>query len=167
MRSDRTRNSYSTSSCRSSCQRRATGKPIARFRAKIWKTSRRPEVIRIVLRSRFQFGRSWTILLWSSITEWSEESIFMPRIDVTSRWKGKLRKRVDRKRCTIRPCLGDKFARNTEDTALKLKFHLYSKIKPLLGLRLWTELKSTSERQCRSKKKKELRWNPLKRRDQH
>ena len=24
---------------------------------------------------------------------------------------------MDRKRCTIRPCLGDKFARNTEDTA--------------------------------------------------
>ena len=29
-----------------------------------------------------------------------------------------------------------KCARHTEDTALKLKFHLYSKIKPLLGLEL-------------------------------
>ena len=47
-----------------------------------------------------------------------------------------------------------------------LKFHLYSKIKPLLGLELWTVLKSTSERQFRSKKKKELRGNPLHRRDQ-
>ena len=41
--------------------------------------------------------------------------------------------RVDRKRCTIRPYLGHKkFAEQTEDTALKFKFHLYSKIKPLL-----------------------------------
>ena len=29
-----------------------------------------------------------------------------------------------------------KFARHTEDTALKLKYHLYSKIKPRLGLEL-------------------------------
>ena len=47
--------------------------------------------------------------------------------------------------------------KHTEDTALKLKFHLYSKIKPLLGLELWTGLRSALERQCRSKKKKELR----------
>ena len=59
-----------------------------------------------------------------------------------------------------------KFAKHTEDTALKL-FHLYSKTEPLLGLELWTVLKSVSERQCRSKKKKELRGNPLQRRDQY
>ena len=53
-------------------------------------------------------GRSWTILLCSSVTEWSEESIFFQRIHVTSKGKGNLRKRVDRKRCTIRPCLGHK-----------------------------------------------------------
>ena len=29
-----------------------------------------------------------------------------------------------------------RFAKPLEDTALKLKFHLYSKIKPLLGLEL-------------------------------
>ena len=81
--------------------------------------------------------------------------------------KGKLCNRVDRKRCTIRPCLGHKFARHTEDTALKLKFHLYSKIKPPLGLESWTVLKSTSERQCRSKRKKELRGNPLQGRVQY
>ena len=76
--------------------------------------------------------------------------------------------RVDRKRCTIRPCLGHKSLQNTRKIhGLKLKFHLYSKIKQLLGLELWTRLKSTSERQCRSKKKKELRGNPLQRRDQY
>ena len=31
-----------------------------------------PEVVHIVLRSKFEFGRSWTILLCSSVTEWSE-----------------------------------------------------------------------------------------------
>ena len=68
------------------------------------KTTRRPEAIQIV---------SWTIILCFSVTEWSEESIFMPRIHITSRWKGKLCKRVDRKRCTIRPCLGHEGLQNT------------------------------------------------------
>ena len=131
------------------------------------KTTRRPEVIQIVLRSRFEFGRSWTIILSSSVTEWSEESFFMQRTHVTSRCTGNLCKRVDRRRCTIRPCLGHKFGRNMGDTALKLKFHLYSKIKPLHGLELWTVLKNTSQKQCRSKRKKLLRGNPLQSRNQH
>ena len=101
------------------------------------KLPRRPEAVQIVLRSRFEFGRSLTILQCPSITEWSEESIVLPRKCVTLRRKGKMRKRLDRKRCTIRPCLAHKkFAKHTEDTALKLKFHLYSKTKPLLGLDL-------------------------------
>ena len=78
--------------------------------------------------------------------------------------KRKIVQKVDRKRCTIRPCLGHKmFAKHTEDTLLKLKFHLCSKTKPLPGLELRTVLKSVSERQCQSKKKKELRGNPLQR----
>ena len=144
------------------------GKPIAKLRATIWKTSRRPEVIQIVLRSKFEFCRRWTIRLCSSVTEWSEESIFMPRIHVTSRWKGKLCKRVDRKRCTIRPCLGHKSLKNTRKIQRwSWSSIFYSKVKPLLGLESWTGLKRTSERQCRSKKKKELRGNPLQRRDQY
>ena len=76
IRSDGTRNSYSTSCCRSTIQWRATGKPLARLRAKILKTSRRPETIKIMLRSRFEFGGSWTILLCCSITERTEDPIF-------------------------------------------------------------------------------------------
>ena len=73
-----------------------------------------PEVFQIVLRSRFEFGRSWTVLLCSSVTQRSKESIFLQRIHVTSRGKGNLCKRVDRKRCTIRPCLvHKKFAKHT------------------------------------------------------
>ena len=99
--------------CRSTSQWRATGKLVAKLRAKIWKTIRRPEISQIVFRSKFEFGRSWTILLCSSVTKWSEELIFMPRIHVSSRRKGKLRKRVDRKRCTIGPCHGHKGLQNS------------------------------------------------------
>ena len=93
----------------------------ARLRAKIWKTTRRPEAIKIVFRSMFGFGRSWTIILCSSVTEWSEESIFMPRIHITSRWKRKLCKRVDRKRCTIRPCLGQKVCKTHGRHSVEVK----------------------------------------------
>ena len=89
------------------------GKPPARSRAKFWKTTRRPETIQIVLRSRFDFGRSWTILLCSSITERTEDPIFIRGICTTSRRRiGKLYKRVDQKQRTIRPCVGGKGLQN-------------------------------------------------------
>ena len=44
------------------------------------------------------------------------------------------RKRVDPKQRTIRSCLGDdRFAKHLEDIALKLKFHVCWKTKPILG----------------------------------
>ena len=61
------------------------GNLLQNYERRIQKTTRRPEVIQIVLRSKFEFGRSWTILLCSTVTEWSEESIFVPRIHVVSR----------------------------------------------------------------------------------
>ena len=160
-RSDGTRKSYSTFLCSSAIQWWATGKPVVKLRAKISKSTRRPEVIQSVHRSKFEFERSWTILLCSSVTEWSEESIFMPRIHVASRWKGKLDKRTDRKRCTIRSCLGDKGLQDTR------KIQRWSPSSIFIRRSEWTGLKSTSERQCRSKRKKELRGNPLQRRDQY
>ena len=65
------------------------------------------------------------------------KSIFMQRIHVASRSKRNSYKRMDPKQCTIWPSLGHKkFAINTEDTVLKLKFNLCSKIEPNLGLEL-------------------------------
>ena len=125
------------------------------------KTTRRPEVIRIVLRSKFEFGRSWTILLCSSVTEWSAESIFMPIMHVSSRWKGTLCKRVDRKRCTIRPCLGHKkFARHMEDTALKLKFHLHSEIKPRPWSDMWTVAREMGSPRHAANRRRRTREGP-------
>ena len=96
------------------------------------KTTTRPEAIQIVLRSRFEF-----VLLCSSITDWTEESIFMPRIRITSRRTENLCKRVDRKAMHDSALSRTQmFAKHTEDTALKLKFHLCSKTKPLPGLEL-------------------------------
>ena len=116
IRSDGTRNSYPTSCCISTIQWRATGKSLARLRAKIWKTTRRPETIQIMLRSRFEFGRSWTIILCSSIIERIEDPIFMPRICTTSRRRrGKLCTSVDQKQRTIRPCLGGKGLQKMEE----------------------------------------------------
>ena len=40
-----------------------------------------------MFRGKFEFGRNWTILLCRSISEWSEESIFLPIMHVTSRRK--------------------------------------------------------------------------------
>ena len=60
-----------------------------------------------------------------------------------------------------------KFAINTEDTVLKSKFHVCSKIKPCLGLELWSVLTSLSEEPCRSKRKKKLLRNPLQNQDQY
>ena len=106
-----------------------------------------------------KIGRSWTVLLWSSITRSTRNLILMSRRRITSRRKGKLCRRVNRKRCTIRPCLEHK------SLPLKLKFHLIRRTNHFLVQiceRCW---KSMSERQCRSKKK-ELRGNQLQRRDQ-
>ena len=50
---------------------------------------------------------------------------------------------------------------------MKLRFHLYSKTKPLLGSRLWVVLKNMSWKQCRSRKEKKLRWDPLQRPNQY
>ena len=58
------------------------------------------------------------------------------------------------------------FAINTEDTVLKFKFNLCFKIKPYLGLELWTVLTKLSEEPCQSKRKRKLRGNPLQERDQ-
>ena len=45
------------------------------------------EVIQTILRSRFEIGRSWTIIPFSSVTKRRRKSIFMPRIYVASRSK--------------------------------------------------------------------------------
>ena len=42
----------------------------------IWKNVRRPGVIKTMLRSRFEFGRYWTILLCSSFTKRKRKSAF-------------------------------------------------------------------------------------------
>ena len=44
------------------------------------KTTRGPEVIQIVLRSRLELGRDWTILPCSSVTKRKRKSIFLHRI---------------------------------------------------------------------------------------
>ena len=59
-----TRNSYTTFSCRNVNQWRATGKLAARLRATIWKNGQKiRNYFKTKLRSRFEIGRSWTILL--------------------------------------------------------------------------------------------------------
>ena len=58
----------------------------------------------------------------------------------------------------LAPSWTEKFAITTEDTALKFRFNLYFKIKPYLGLELWTALTNLLERPCRSKGKRKLRW---------
>ena len=60
----------------------------------------------------------------------------MQRIHVTSDEKENCAKGWIEATRDFGPVLNTKFAKHTEDTALKLKFHLYSKIKPLLGLDL-------------------------------
>ena len=113
-------------------------------------------------------SRSWTILLCSSFTKKKSKSISMPRIYVASRSKRNSCKRMDPKQCAIWPSLGHKkFAINTEDTVLKFKLNLCLKIKPNLGLELWTVLTNLSEKPCRSKRKRKLRRNPLQKRDQY
>ena len=67
----------------------------------------------MVPRSKWEFCRSWTILQCSSITGWTEDPIFIPRIHITSKRREKLHKRVDRKRCAVWPCLGHKSLQKT------------------------------------------------------
>ena len=123
----------------------------------------RPEVIQTMLRSRFEIS-------CSSVTKWKSKSLFLPRRFVASRSKRNSYKRMDSKQCTSWPSLGHKkFAINTADTVLKFKFNLCSKIIPYLGLQMWTVLTNSSEKPCRSgrsERKRKLRGNPLRMRDQ-
>ena len=45
------------------------GNPLQECEQRFERLNRRPETFQIMLRSRFEFGRRWTILLCSSITE--------------------------------------------------------------------------------------------------
>ena len=95
--SDGTRNSYSTSYCRSPSQW-ATERLVEIIWAKIRKTTRRPEGVQIVLRSEaglnlVEIGQYFYAL---------PESIFIPRIRITSRWRANMCERVDPKQCKIR-----------------------------------------------------------------
>ena len=163
-----TRNSHTTSSRRIASQWRVTGKPIAKIWGTIGEIVRRPEVIQTMLRSMFEISRSWTILLCSSVTKRNRKSIFMPRIYDASRFKRNSNQRMDPKQCTIWPSLGHKmFAILINHFALKSKFNLSSKIKPNHGLKLWTTSTSLSEKPCRFKRKRKLRWNPLQTQDQY
>ena len=97
--------------------------------------------------------RSWTILLCSSITERTEDPIFMPRICTTSRRRtGKLCKRVDQKQRTIRPCLGGKCVQNNQTTS-------------------WIKVVSGVEKYVREampiQEREELRGDPLQRLNQY
>ena len=133
-----------------------------KLRAKIWKSTRRPEAIQIVLRRRFEFvevGHIFFVLPSPNAVKNRSlcREYSLPRDERKIVQKGGSKAMHD----------SALSLKHTEDTALKLKFHLYSKTKPLLGLELWTVLKMTSEKQCRSRRKKELRWNPLQNRNQY
>ena len=136
------------------------GNLLQELRAKIWKTTRRREAIQIVLRCRFQFGRSWTNL-------WMDR-----RLDLCAEnshhlvTKRNIVQKVGSEAMKGSALSWKWFAKHLEDPALKLKVHLFSKTKPFHGLELWAVLKSMSEKQCRSKKKK-LRGDPLQRRNQY
>ena len=106
--SDGTRNSHSISYCRRPSQWWATGKPVAKIWAKFWKTTRRPEVIQICAPKQVWTWSNRTILLCFSVSEWTKESIFMPRIHITSRWRANMCERVDPKQCKNRTRLGHK-----------------------------------------------------------
>ena len=118
----------------------------------------------------FEFGRSWTILLCSSITERTEDPIFMPRICTTSKTKRKIVQKGGSES-------NERFGRVLEVKVLKtiggycvevkVSSFFFLKTKPLLGSKLWAVLKNTKEKQCRSKREKKLRGDPLQRRDQH
>ena len=69
---------------------------------------------------------------------------------------------MDPKQCTIRPSLGHKSLQCWSSSSI-----FVFKIKPNLGLELWTVLTNLSEKPCRSKRKRKLRGNPLQKRDQH
>ena len=62
------------------------------------------------------------------------------------------------------PKVSNKYGRYS---VLQFKFNLCLKIKPSLGLELWTVLTNLPGKPCRSKRKRKLRWNPLQRRDQY
>ena len=97
----------SSSSRRNARPWRATGNFAVRTRAKIWNIVRRPEVIQTGLRSRFEIGRNWPILL-CSVTKIRKKPIFVPRIYDASRSKRNSYQRVDPKQCTILHRLGQK-----------------------------------------------------------
>ena len=69
--------------------------------------------------------QSWTILLCRSVTKKRKNQ---SSIHVTSRSRRNSSQRVDPKQCTTWPSLGHKSLQDTRKV-LKLKFHLYSKIK--------------------------------------
>ena len=132
------------------------------YERKFEKTTRRPEVIQIVLWSRFELGRDWTIfsMLLPSQNEPKNDCLAENThyLEMTSEhvWKGgsKAMQNLDLSRTV-------EFANHVENSELKLKFHHCSRIRPHLGSELRTALRSTSEKQFQSKKKKDLRGDPL------
>ena len=94
-------------------------------------------------------------LVCSAVTEWSEESILTPRRHVTSRWKANCAKTVDRKRWIICKTHGI--------FSVEVKVPSLFEDQTTSWIRIVNGLKGTSERQCRSKKKKKKRasWEPV------
>ena len=102
-----------------------------------------------MLRSRFECGRNRTILLCSSITRRTKISyLFVENMHYLEKTNKKFVQKGGSE-ATNDSVLSWRwrFAEHLEDIALKLKFHLCSKTKPLLGSKLWAVLKSMSERE--------------------
>ena len=140
------------------------------YERRFWKTSRRPEVV--------QNCAPKQVWIWSKLD--NSSVLYRRRMErrINFRAEEYTLPRDEKENCAIGwiesdarfgPVSGHKsLQKHTEDRALKVTFHLYSKIKPLLGLELWTGFEKYVQRgNGRSKKKKELRGNPLQKRDQY
>ena len=70
--SDGTRNSYSTSNCKSPSHFFwSTGNLLQDNERRFEKPPEEPEILHIVLRSKLELGQDWTILPCSSVTKWT------------------------------------------------------------------------------------------------
>ena len=142
------------------------GRLVARIWAKVRKTTRGPEVIQIVLRSRLEFGRDWTIPPCSSVSKRKRKSIFMPRKDDASRSRRNSYQRVDPKQYTIWPSLGHKSLQSQRKIQCWSSGSIFvSRSNRILDSNCERYWQNLSEKPCRSKRKRKLRWNPLQKRD--
>ena len=108
----------------------------------------------------FEFGRSWTIFLCSSITERTEDPIFMSRICTTSKTKRKIVQKGGSER-------NERFGPVLEVKVCKTIGGYSVDVKVASPFEDQTTSWIKFVKQCRSKKEKKLRGDPLQRRDQH